>query len=154
MFVIPITIKLFMLELQALTLLYLFQLYRHKASIVNLLWFSGDVCVVPLCIFMLNPKSTLNVVLFSLLCFPVTWHNGKSPASSMEMKRSALWTSVEIHSNVISSERSHIQMWYHWVKEMVNCQDRFFKSEKDNGCFSQEFWKFLLAGCKITSITR
>lgn len=135
------TIKLLMLELQSVTLLYLFQLYCHKASIVTLMWFSGDVCVVPLCIFVLNTKSSLNVVLFSLLCFPITWHNGKSPASSMEMKRSALWTSVEIHSNVISlSERNHIQMWYHWVKETVPCQYRFFKSEKDNWCFSQEFW--------------
>lgn len=43
-------INLFMLELQSLTILYLFQLYCHKASIVNLMKFSGDVCVVPLCI--------------------------------------------------------------------------------------------------------
>lgn len=47
-----------------------------------------------------------------------------------------------------------IQMWYHWVKEMVTCQDTFFKSEKDNVCFSQEFWPFHLADHKITRNTR
>lgn len=123
----PKEIKLCMLELQSLTLLYLFQLYCHKAGVVNLMWSSGEVYVcgssVYMCVKPWDPLWTWN---FSASCASLSHEVMGEPLYPV-------WRWKDVVSELLWWS---IPMGYPWVKEMVATQDRSFKSGQRIGFFS------------------